>query len=87
MTLLTHFRFNRLYDVSLVSYVLAWAHFVSEFAFYRTAGFGGVLPSFVVACEFVTSAARRMTLITHDAASDESLLDVHAARMVFGLIE
>lgn len=40
-----------MYDLALVSYVLALGHFFSEFTVYRTAGVVGVASPFIVASE------------------------------------
>lgn len=40
-----------MYDLALVSYVLALGHFALEFLFYRTAGLGpGLISPLIVAC-------------------------------------
>ncbi|GAA6040640.1 hypothetical protein JCM8097_008082 [Rhodosporidiobolus ruineniae] len=43
-----------MYDLALVSYVIALGHFASEFAVYRTAGVVGVLSPFIVATTSLT---------------------------------
>ncbi|GAA6019807.1 hypothetical protein JCM10207_003703 [Rhodosporidiobolus poonsookiae] len=43
-----------MYDLALVSYVLALGHFFSEFALFRTAGFQGALSPFIVATTSLT---------------------------------
>ncbi|CEQ42257.1 SPOSA6832_04058 [Sporobolomyces salmonicolor] len=44
-----------IYDLALVSYALAWLHFVSEALVFRTAGLAGVISPFIVSCESVVA--------------------------------
>ncbi|GAA5904529.1 hypothetical protein JCM5296_005475 [Sporobolomyces johnsonii] len=37
-----------MYDLALISYALAWLHFVSEAVIFRTAGLTGVISPFIV---------------------------------------
>lgn len=62
-----------MYDLALISYVLALGHFLSEFALFRTAGVVGVASPFIVAScvsipslllPVLSSLALRTTLMT-----------------------
>jgi len=42
---------HRIYDLAMISYGIAWFHFVSEFVVFGTAGLKGAISPFIVSSE------------------------------------
>ena len=63
----THFVMGRIYDLTLFTYLFAFAHFGSELLIFRTASFGpGALSPVVVSSEFtlIGSATKGLDPLT-----------------------
>lgn len=63
----THLLMDRIYDLTLFTYLFAFAHFGSELLIFRTASFGpGALSPVVVSSEsfFTSGATRSVNLLT-----------------------